>query len=442
MGLVLLNPASSVAATGTVRFWDPNGNLLDSSSFLPGGVEFELPPRGARTFSTTGAGDVKTGSITIHASVPVAGVVRFFLPNAGLAGVGSSEPQGAVIVPVRKAGRLSSGVAIRNASNNGITVDLTLKNEVGQAVVNGTAVRQIPVNGRVSEFIYEYFPDADTDTFRGSMLVEVRSGQAAVIGLDLEVGGENPQFTTLPVKPVTYEEFRADLTPRRPEAWSSKVVVSKTAGTNTDSSDLTTQDTLYVDYAVMNHGRAVMAERFQTDLLIDDVVVASDYSDPPLEPGGWVSWQDRSIGKLTAGTHSISVLVHGVPGSGDDTDSEYTKFITVTAQGGGAFNGKWSGTTQQARPLSFDVEEGYVTLVTLDVRVLGTVCASTITGGVKKTPGALISDSSFTWSHTGTNDSVTLTGTFSSPTAASGKLTVTSNTCHGTVELDWSAAKQ
>ncbi len=440
--LVLVNPARAVTATGTVHFWDPNGNQLDSSGFFPGGVDFELPPRGTKTFSTTGAGDVVTGSITVHANLPVAGVVRFFLPKAGLAGVGSSEPQGAVIVPVRREGRLSSGVAIRNVSKDGITVDLTLEDEEGQAVVNGTAVRQIPVNGRVSEFIHEYFPDADTASFKGSMLIEVRSGQAAVIGLDLEVGGENPQFATLPVKPVTHEEFLANLIPRRPEAWSSKVVVSKTAGTNSDSSDLTTQDTLYVDYAVLNQGRAVMAEKFQTELLIDGVVVAGNYNDPPLEPGGWVIWQDRSIGKLSAGTHSITVLVHGVVGSGDYTDSEYTKFITVRAQGDALFNGKWSGTTQQQRALSFEVEEGQVTLVTLDVNVQGTSCAVTITGGIKKTPGALITDGSFTWSDTRVTESITLSGAFSSATNASGKLKVTSHYCQGTVELDWSAAKQ
>jgi hypothetical protein len=320
-------------------------------------------------------------------------------------------------------------------------VDLTLKDEGGRAVVNGTAVRQIPVNGRLSAFIYEYFSDADTTSFTGSMLVEVRRGQAAVIGLDLEVGGENPAFTTLRVTPVTHEESRPDLTPRRPEGWSSKVVVSKTPGTNTDSPDLTTQDTLYVDYAVLNHGKATMTERFPTDLLVDDVVFSSDYNQPPLEPNEWVLWQDRNIGKLSAGTHSITVLVHGVPGSGDFTNSEYTRSITVKPHEDGRYNGAWSGTTEQQRPLSFEVEDGQVTLVTLDVRVPGTICTATISGGVKITPGAPILDDSFVWSHADANSSTTLSGTFTSLAAASGTLNATSDTCNGTIQVDWSATK-
>lgn len=441
--LVLVNPASSVTATGTVRFWDPNGNQIDSSTFLPGGVEFALPPRGTRTFSTTGMGEVVTGSITVHANIPVAGVVRFFLPNAGLTGVGSSEPQGSVIVPVRRGERLSSGVAIRNAFKDWITVDLTLQDEEGQAVAGGTAVRQIPVNGRLSEFIEEYFPGADTDNFRGTILIEVRTtghliGQVDVIGLELEVGGGNPKFTTLPVKPVTHAKFLPDLTPRRPEGWSSKIVVSKNTGTSTDDPDLKPWDELYVDYAVLNHGKVAMNDRFQTDLLVDDVVFASDYSDPPLEQGGWVIWQDRPIGKLSSGTHSITVLVHGVPGS-DYTDSVYTKFITLVAD----YSGTWSGTTEQERPLSFEVEEGRVTLVTLDVRVQGTNCTRTISGGVRVTPGATITSDSFVWSFSDPwGDSVTLSGTFTSASEVSGTLKASSLSCNGNVEVNWSAEKE
>jgi hypothetical protein len=440
--LVLVNPNSAVTATGAVRFWDPNGNQVDSSSFLPGGVDFELPPRGTRTFSTTGTGDVVTGSITVHANLPIAGVVRFFLPNAGLAGVGSSEAQGAVIVPVRREGNLSSGVAIRNAWNEAITVDLTLKDEEGQEVVSGTAVRDIPINGRVSEFIHEYFPEADTTSFKGSVLIEVRRGKAAVIGLELEVGGQNPSFTTLPVGVMTHKESRPDLTPRCPEGWSSKVVVSKTTGTSTNSLELTSEDDLYVDYAVLNHGKVAMMKTFQTDLLIDDALFASDNTEPPLEAGEWVYWRDRSIGKLSAGTHTITVFVHGVPGSGDFTNSVYTRFITVSPKEDGRYNGTWSGTTEQQRPLSFEVEDGEVTLVTIDVRVQGTSCTATITGGVKITPGAPVLDDSFVWSVTDpSGSSTTLSGTFSSLTAASGTLKVTSQNCNGTLETNWSATK-
>jgi len=441
--LVLVNPSKSVTATGTIRFWDPSGNSLDPSGFLSEGVDFDLPPQGSKTLSADGTGEVVTGSITVHSNVPVSGVERFFLPNAGLAGVGTGEPQESAIVPVRREGGTSTGVAIRNAWQSGVTVDLTLQDESGQPVANGNAVLNIPVNGRVSAFLQEYFPDADTSNFRGSMLIESRtrghsSEPLQVIGLELEVGGTSPKFTTLPVEPVSHEKYLPDLTPRRPEGWSNKIVVSRTTGTHSDSPDLTSEDTLYVDYAVVNHGKVAMAESFQTDLLIDDVVIASDVSEPPLEPGGWVQWLDRPIGMLSPGGHSISVLVHGVPGS-DYTDCQYKRFITVI----GNYDGTWTGTTAQERPLSFKVEEGRVTLVTLDVRIPGTACTATISGGIQVSPGATVSNGAFVWSYSDPwGASATLSGSFSSLTAASGTLAATSQNCNGSVVINWSAVKE
>jgi hypothetical protein len=105
-------------------------------------------------------------------------------------------------VPVRRQGALNSGVAIRNAGEETVTVDLSLKDEDGGVVANGTAVRVIPVNGRVSEFIDEYFPNAQTAGFQGTMCIEAQSGQIAAVGLELELGGANPKFTTLPVVPL------------------------------------------------------------------------------------------------------------------------------------------------------------------------------------------------------------------------------------------------
>ncbi|MGA2465471.1 MAG: hypothetical protein ABSH06_14085, partial [Thermodesulfobacteriota bacterium] len=80
----------------------------------------------------------------------------------------------------------------------------------------------------------------------------------------------------------------SNLTPYAPSGWSDKIVVSKTTGTNTDSSPLYTTDTLYVDFAV---------ERL------------SAYFDPPLNPGYYAYTTDFSIGTLSAGTHTIKIVV-------------------------------------------------------------------------------------------------------------------------------------
>jgi len=47
-----------------------------------------------------------------------------------------------------------------------------------------------------------------------------------------------------------------NLTPYTPAGWSDKIVVSKTTGTNTDSSPLLSTDTLYIDWAIINNGES------------------------------------------------------------------------------------------------------------------------------------------------------------------------------------------
>ena len=53
--------------------------------------------------------------------------------------------------------------------------------------------------GRIAEFIKQLFPEADTTHFKGEICIRARSGQIAVLILELEVGRA---FTTLPVSPL------------------------------------------------------------------------------------------------------------------------------------------------------------------------------------------------------------------------------------------------
>ena len=53
--------------------------------------------------------------------------------------------------------------------------------------------------GWIAEFIEQLFPEADTTHFKGEICIRARSGQIAVLILELEVGRA---FTTLPVSPL------------------------------------------------------------------------------------------------------------------------------------------------------------------------------------------------------------------------------------------------
>ncbi|UCF36857.1 MAG: hypothetical protein JSU96_18930 [Acidobacteriota bacterium] len=233
----------------------------------------------------------------------------------------------------------------------------------------------------------------------------------------------------------------------RPQGWSDSIVVSTTTGTTTDSASFTTEDTLYVDHAITNNGDSDIEVEFHTQLLVDGVPKASWYMEPPFETGMWGSARDYSIGKLAKGTHTITIKIDYLDevAESDETDNTYTKTIVIGDDAGGtSYDGTWSGMTGQQRPLEFEVEDNHVTMVTLDVRVQGTGCSVTVSGGIGVSPGALITNDSFTWSASsgfgGTTQ--TLTGTFSSYSSASGTLTVTTGSpCAGTATTTWTAQK-
>ena len=184
-----------------VDAWDEDGNELDGAVLFgaAGLNEFDLPPLGSRTLSTDES-TVLTGSMVVSSNVPVSAVVRFDLAGVGVAGVGSSQELRAAIAPVRRSGNLSTGVAIRNVEVGAQTVELTLKDESGEVVANGTASRTIEPQGRIAEFIHEIFPDADTTDFKGEICVRSQAGRIAVVALELDFTGG--VFTTLPVSSI------------------------------------------------------------------------------------------------------------------------------------------------------------------------------------------------------------------------------------------------
>jgi hypothetical protein len=105
-----------------------------------------------------------------------------------------------------------------------------------------------------------------------------------------------------------YTSSQPNLTPYQPSGWSDKIVVSKVTGTHTDDSPLTSSDSLYLDWAVVNNGSAATAARFYTELYVDGVLKTSWHSDPPLNnPNGYAYVQDYSIGTLAAGTHTLRI---------------------------------------------------------------------------------------------------------------------------------------
>ncbi len=213
--LVFSNPTDQTVA-GVITFGDDAGAALGfgiasggaASVSGPGAsptgqaqesVSFSIAPFATATISTDGLGDLKVGSAAVLSDGFLGGVIRFSLPGVGIAGVPSSVPLQAFIMPVRRvAGGINTGVALRNVSGKAVNITVSLRE--GAVQVASKVLQDFPAYGHIAQFINEMFPGVDTDNFVGSLIVRVDDG--LIGGTGLELGPGAGQFTTLPVTPL------------------------------------------------------------------------------------------------------------------------------------------------------------------------------------------------------------------------------------------------
>ena len=194
-----------------IYFYDKEGHLIAAESVVEitgdleiqedGGltVRTEMEPLGELTVSTHGRGPLVSGSVKVLSDGPIGGVLRFDLPDIGVAGVGASSPVSDAIFPVRRwEGGINTGVAIHNLESSPGLVRCELMRE---GVLRDAVPIPLAANGQVSWFIDEMFPATDTSDFVGSVRCTVPDG-GSFAGVAVELDAANRIFTTLPVVPV------------------------------------------------------------------------------------------------------------------------------------------------------------------------------------------------------------------------------------------------
>lgn len=126
-----------------------------------------------------------------------------------------------------------------------------------------------------------------------------------------------------------------NLKPHQPRDWSDRIVVSNVKDTHSDSSTLRDTDDLFVDFAVLNAGPASVTESFRVELMIDGRLAQTFQSersaDSPLMSNYFTSWSDYWIGRLSAGTHTLKIVVdtEDAVSESNEGDNEYSRTITV-----------------------------------------------------------------------------------------------------------------
>ena len=208
--MVLVNAAPHPSRPA-IYFYDTKGDPIPAESVvdLTGDLEVtedgaltvwtEMEPLEALTISTHGRGEPVSGSVTVLSDGPIGGVVRYSVPEIGVAGVGPGQPTSDALFPVRRqAGGIRTAAALHNLEAEALGVRCRLMS-------GGVALEEVEIhleaNGQTSWFIEDTFTATDTSDFGGSVRCTA-PGNGRFTAVALEMDAANRIFTTLPVVPV------------------------------------------------------------------------------------------------------------------------------------------------------------------------------------------------------------------------------------------------
>ena len=208
--MVLVNAAPHPSRPA-IYFYDTEGNPIapDSVVDVTGDLEVaedggltvwtEMEPLGVLTISTHGRGELVSGSVTVLSDGPIGGVVRYSVPEIGVAGVGPGQPTSDALFPVRRQeGGITTWAAIHNLESSAWLVHCDLMRE--GVLLDGASI-PLEANGQASWFIEDAFTTTDTSDFLGSVRCTA-PGNGRFTAVALEMDAANRIFTTLPVVPV------------------------------------------------------------------------------------------------------------------------------------------------------------------------------------------------------------------------------------------------
>jgi clostripain len=123
-----------------------------------------------------------------------------------------------------------------------------------------------------------------------------------------------------------------DLNLYKPLGWSNGIVISTTSGTNTDATQISTTDSLYIDWAVINQGTGGTGQSFSTRLLLDGVV-RQTWTTTALNANTFINLNDYLISPLAAGNHTLRIEIDNLYSitESNETNNVWERQFTVIA---------------------------------------------------------------------------------------------------------------
>jgi uncharacterized repeat protein (TIGR02543 family) len=126
----------------------------------------------------------------------------------------------------------------------------------------------------------------------------------------------------------------ANLTATQQAGWSSKIALSPFQGVQaTNGQALFTSDTIYASWVTQNAGTDTTSVPFSTELYVDGVLQHTFESGIALAAGGTSSVLDYALGSLSAGTHTVQIVIDSTNGvvESTKTDNIVTQTVVVYA---------------------------------------------------------------------------------------------------------------
>jgi subtilase family serine protease/C1A family cysteine protease len=116
-----------------------------------------------------------------------------------------------------------------------------------------------------------------------------------------------------------------NLIPFKPTGWDDLIVLSTTTGTNTSSSTIYDNQSIYFDGALTNSGTENIAQIFYTKIYVDDILKAT-YSTSSLNSSAYATITDASMGSLSAGSHTFKIVIDSENNiaESNESDNEFT----------------------------------------------------------------------------------------------------------------------
>ncbi len=122
-----------------------------------------------------------------------------------------------------------------------------------------------------------------------------------------------------------------DLVPFQPSGWSDILVVANATGVFTDTPSLTTADTLYPSWSVINTGSSASSAGFNVGIFVDGALSTTGTTSVSLDSFYYVFWDYAILSPLSPGSHTIRMVVDSAStvAESNETNNEYTKTINI-----------------------------------------------------------------------------------------------------------------